>query len=110
MSATRVYKLTTTRVTKILTDTGFTQSHIYGQRIKQMSPGFFVRAGITVFTIEVGHSTHSDRFIQSDREEIEAMLSRYAGPIEEAGYVTKMRQGPFGPRLVVSPPPKESER
>lgn len=46
MSATRVYKLTTTRVTKVLTDAGFTQSHTYGQRIKQMSAGFIVRPGV----------------------------------------------------------------
>jgi hypothetical protein len=110
MSATRVYKLTTTRITKILTDAGFTQSRTYGQRIKQTSPGFIVRAGLDVFTIEVTHSTHSDRFIESDRDEIEAMLSRYAEPIDGAGYVTKVRQSPYGSRLVVSPPPKESGR
>ena len=109
MSATRVYKLTTTRVTKVLTDAGFTQSHTYGQRIKQMSAGFIGRPGVAVFTVEVMHSTHSDRFIESDREEIETMLGRYAEPIDGAGYVTRIQHSSYGTRLVVSPPPAKED-
>lgn len=102
MSATRVYKLTTTRVAKILTDAGFEKSHLYGQRIKQTSPGFIVKPGLDVHTIAVTHSTHSDRFRESERDEIEVMLSRYAEPIDRGGYVTELRHTPYGVTLVVS--------
>ena len=103
---TTTRKPTAARIKAALAAAGFTESRSYGGRVKSMSAGFLVRL-YAPGTVEVKHLTYSARMLPSEREDVVAMLSRYAEVIGTAGFSAELQLG-SEPRLLVMAPRNEA--